>query len=99
MGQWLSWIKSNEKELLTILDNLAKKAVETSEAVAVLFSDLSDVDQIKKIHRLEAEADVLTRDIFAELNKTFITPLDREDMQRIASNIDDVIDFMDGIAA
>ena len=99
MGQWLSWIKSNEKELLTILENLAKKAVETSESVVVLFSDLSSTEQAEKIHRLETEADVLTRDIFAELNKTFITPLDREDMQRIASKIDDVIDFMDGIAA
>jgi len=99
MGQWLSWIKSNEKELLTILENLAKKAVETSESVVVLFTDLSNTEQAEKIHRLETEADVLTREIFAELNKTFITPLDREDMQRIASKIDDVIDFMDGIAA
>lgn len=99
MGQWLSWIKSNEKALLTILDDLAKKAVETSEAIVVLFEDLSNVEQGKKIHQLETEADVLTRDIFSELNKTFITPLDREDMQRIASKIDDVIDFMDGIAA
>jgi hypothetical protein len=99
MGQWLSWIKSNEKELLKILDDLAKKAVETSEAVVVLFNDLTNVEQAAKIHQLETEADVLTRDIFSELNKTFITPLDREDMQRIASKIDDVIDFMDGIAA
>ncbi len=99
MGQWLSWIKSNEKELLTILDNLAKKAVETSEAVVVLFTDLTDENQVKKIQKLESEADVLTRDIFTELNKTFITPLDREDMQRIASKVDDVIDFMDGIAS
>ena len=99
MGQWLSWVKSNEKELLTILDNLAKKSVETSEALVVYLSDLQNTDLEKKIHRLETEADVLTRDIFAELNKTFITPLDREDMQRIASKIDDVIDFMDGIAA
>ena len=99
MAQWLSWLKSNEKELLKILDDLAKKAVETSEAVVVLFDDLSNVEQAKKIHQLETEADVLTRDIFSELNKTFITPLDREDMQRIASKIDDVIDFMDGIAA
>ena len=99
MVRWLSWLKSNEKELLTILDNLAKKAVETSEAVVVLFDDLTNVEQGKKIHQLETEADVLTRDIFSALNKTFITPLDREDMQRIASKIDDVIDFMDGIAA
>ena len=99
MGQWLSWIKSNEKELLKILDDLAKKAVETCEAVVILFDDLTNTEQAKKIHQLETEADVLTRDIFSELNRTFITPLDREDMQRIASKIDDVIDFMDGIAA
>ena len=99
MGQWLSWVKSNEKELLTILDNLAKKAVETSEAIVVLFSDLTNEKQVEKIRNLEKEADLLTREIFSELNKTFITPLDREDMQRIASKIDDVIDFMDGIAA
>ena len=99
MGQWLSWIKSNEKQLLTILDNLAKKAVETSEVIVVLMSDLTNAELNKKVHTLETEADVLTREIFSELNKTFITPLDREDMQRIASKIDDVIDFMDGIAA
>jgi predicted phosphate transport protein (TIGR00153 family) len=99
MGQWLSWVKSNEKQLLTILDNLAKKAVETSEVIVVLMSDVTNAELNKKVHTLETEADVLTRDIFSELNKTFITPLDREDMQRIASKIDDVIDFMDGIAA
>ena len=94
-----SWMKSNDKELLAIFDNLAKKAVETAEALVILFSDLSNTDQHIKIKNLESEADILTRDIFAELNKTFITPFDREDMQRIASKIDDVIDFMDGISA
>ncbi|HSB84318.1 MAG TPA: DUF47 family protein [Nitrosarchaeum sp.] len=99
MANMFSWIKSNDKELLAIFDNLAKKAVETAEALVVLFSDLSNVQQHTIIKKLESEADVLTRDIFAELNKTFITPFDREDMQRIASKIDDVIDFMDGISA
>ena len=99
MGNWMSWIKTNERELLTILDNLAKKAVETSEALVTLLSNLNDEELPKKIHALEKEADNFTREIFAELNKTFITPLDREDMQRIASKIDDVIDFMDGISA
>jgi len=99
MGNMFSWIKSSDKELLAIFDNLAKKAVETAEAIVILFSDLSNVQQHTIIKKLENEADVLTRDIFAELNKTFITPFDREDMQRIASKIDDVIDFMDGIAS
>ena len=99
MGQWFSWVKSNEKELLVILDGLAKKSVEASEAVYELLQDPTNVEKIKEVSRIETEADVLTRDIFSELNRTFITPLDREDMQRVASKIDDIIDFMDGIGA
>jgi len=99
MGQWLSWIKSNEKEILAILDNLAKKAVETSEQLVSLFSDIEHANEYHtKIKKFEREADSLTRSVFAELNKTFITPLDREDLQRIASKIDDVIDFMEGVS-
>ena len=99
MGQWMSWVKSNEKEILAIIDALAKKAVETSEELVELFSHIENVNaHHTKIKKLEREADTLTRSIFAELNKTFITPLDREDIQRIASKIDDVIDFIEGIS-
>ncbi|KAF6242479.1 DUF47 domain-containing protein [Nitrosopumilus sp. b1] len=99
MGQWLSWVKSNEKEILTILDNLAKKSVEVSEELINLFSDMKNADvHHTSIKKLEREADDLTRSVFAELNKTFITPLDREDIQRIASKTDDVIDFIEGIS-
>jgi predicted phosphate transport protein (TIGR00153 family) len=99
MGQWLSWVKSNDKEILTILDNLALKAKETAEQLVGLFSNIEQAAQYQtKIRMLEREADELTRSIFAELNKTFITPLDREDIQRIAAKTDDVIDYMEGIA-
>jgi len=99
MGQWLSWVKSNEKEILAILDNLAKKAVETSEELVELFSNLENVNEHHtKIKKLEREADTLTRSVFAELNKTFVTPFDREDIQRIASKTDDIIDFIQGIS-
>ena len=99
MGQFFSWVKSNEKQILVILDNLAKKGVEVSEAVVVMLSDLDNPEHHKQIHILETEADSLVREIFSELNSTFITPLDREDMQRVASKIDDTIDHMDGIAS
>ena len=99
MGQWLSWVKSNEKEILTILQNLSKKAVDVSEELVNLFSDIEHAKEHNiKIKKIEREADELTRSVFAELNKTFITPLDREDIQRIASKIDDVIDFIEGIS-
>ncbi|KAG0511311.1 MAG: Phosphate transport regulator [Nitrosopumilales archaeon] len=99
MVQWLSWVKSNEKIILGILDDLAKKAVETSEVLVELFSNFEKAEDChNKIKNLEREADGLTRSVFSELNKTFITPLDREDIQRIASKTDDVIDFIEGIS-
>ena len=99
MRQWLSWVKSNEKIILGILDDLAKKAVETSQVLVELFSNFEKAeDYHNKIKALEREADGLTRSVFSELNKTFITPLDREDIQRIASKTDDVIDFIEGIS-
>ena len=99
MGQFFSWVKSNEKEILVTLDNLAKKSVQISEELVVMLTDLKINECQKKIHTIETEADKLVRDIFSELNRTFITPLDREDMQRVASKIDDAIDHMDGIAS
>ena len=99
MGQFFSWVKSNEKEILVTLDNLAKKSVEISEELVIMLTDLKINECHKKIHTIETEADKLVRDIFSELNRTFITPLDREDMQRVASKIDDTIDHIDGIAA
>ena len=99
MAQWLSWLKSNDKEILTILDNLSKKAVEVSEELVQLFEEINNAKEHQtKIKKFEREADELTRSVFAELNKTFITPLDREDLQRIASKTDDVIDFIEGIS-
>jgi len=99
MGQFFSWVKSNEKQILVTLDDLAKKAVQISEELVIMLSDLKNAECHKQIHTLETEADALVREIFSELNRTFITPLDREDMQRVASKIDDTIDHIDGISA
>jgi len=99
MGQLFSWVKSNERQILVILDNLAKIGVEVSEAVVVMLSDLDNDEHHKKIHTLETQADAIVREIFSELNSTFFTPLDREDKQRVAAKIEDTIVHMDGIAS
>ena len=99
MGQFFSWVKSNAQAAQKAQDDLAKKAVEISEELVVMLSDLKIAECHKKIHTIETEADSLVREVFSHLNKTFITPLDREDMQRVASKIDDTIDHIDGIAA
>ncbi len=50
------------------------------------------------IKRLEHEADQVTDEVVKRLDRTFITPIDREDIHLLASDLDDVIDRIDAIA-
>lgn len=99
MAQWMSWIKSNDKEIIAILNDLAGKAEESAKLLVELFTNFDRLNEIhSKIEKIEKEADKLTHSIFEELNKTFITPLDREDISRMASKTDDIIDYIEGIS-
>jgi predicted phosphate transport protein (TIGR00153 family) len=51
--------------------------------------------KIAALTAAEKEADKLTAEIFAALNSTFITPLDREDIRMIASDLDDIVDYLE----
>ncbi len=53
-------------------------------------------ENAKKLERLEHDADQLTHDLMERLNRTFITPLDREDIHRMATEMDDIMDLMEG---
>lgn len=53
---------------------------------------------IKKVKDAEHQGDDLTHDILDRLNKTFITPFDREDIHALAKELDDVIDMIYTIA-
>ena len=99
MPQWLSWIKSNDKEIMGILNDLAGKAEASAKLLVDIFTNFDKLNEIHaQIEKIEKEADKLTHSIFEELNKTFITPLDREDISRIASTTDDIIDYIEGIS-
>ena len=52
----------------------------------------------QRIHEVENEADEITHEIVERLNKTFITPLDREDIYHLAVRMDDVLDYVDAVA-
>jgi len=53
---------------------------------------------IRKIEKLEHVGDDITHRIFQEVGSTFITPFDREDIQRLASVLDDILDHIHGAA-
>jgi predicted phosphate transport protein (TIGR00153 family) len=55
-------------------------------------------DKLRDIREAEHEGDRLTREVINLLNSTFVTPLDRDDMYRLASVLDDICDHIDEAA-
>jgi uncharacterized protein len=55
--------------------------------------------KLVELKALEHQGDEITRLVFEALNRSFITPLDREDIRSIAVDLDDILDFLEGIAS
>jgi predicted phosphate transport protein (TIGR00153 family) len=54
--------------------------------------------RMSELRDLEHAGDGITRQIFDALNSTFITPFDREDLRSLATDLDDVLDYIEGVA-
>ena len=65
----------------------------------MLSSDPPDMGRADEIKDIEHTCDGLTRSIIDRLNRTFVTPLDREDIHALAISLDDVMDAIDAAAA
>ncbi|MGE0447743.1 MAG: DUF47 domain-containing protein [Vicinamibacterales bacterium] len=65
----------------------------------MLHGPTPDMSQVAAIKEVEHACDKRTHDIIARLNRTFVTPLDREDIHALASKLDDVMDAIDGAAS
>jgi len=88
------------EEFFTLFVAVADRNKEAAKHLHELFEAPPDrrkpiVDAIKQ---LEHEADQVTHEVVNRLDRTFITPLDREDIHQLASDLDDVMDAMDGTA-
>lgn len=51
-----------------------------------------------RIHEVENEGDDLVHQLMDKLNKTFLTPLDREDIYQLCTRMDDILDYVDAVA-
>ena len=65
---------------------------------AMLATETPDWDTARRIHDIENECDGIAHAIIQRLNRTFVTPIDREDIHELARSLDDVIDAIDAAA-
>jgi uncharacterized protein len=89
-----------EEEFFDLFVAVAERNKEAAQYLRDLFEAPPDRRRpiVEAIKRLEHEADQVTHEVVNRLDRTFITPLDREDIHKLASDLDDVMDAMDGTA-
>jgi len=89
-----------EEEFFELFTEVAKRNIEAAARLRDLFEAPPERRGpiVEAIKRLEHEADQVTHEVVNRLDRTFITPLDREDIHQLASDLDDVMDAIDGVA-
>lgn len=74
----------------------AGNAAEVAQALIDLLDHYSDVERkARRVRDLEHRGDEITHQIFNALNRTFVTPLDREDIANLAGRLDDFVDTIE----
>jgi len=88
-----------EEAFFELFKKAAHNMIEGSRLLKVMMEDFrSPVEQAQGIKDVEHVGDGITHDIALRLNKTFITPIDREDIHDLASALDDILDVTEAIA-
>ncbi|MGH9603984.1 MAG: DUF47 domain-containing protein [Terriglobales bacterium] len=84
-----------ETKFVEMFGEMSGNLTEGAQLLAQILADFNDVEtRVAKLKDVEHRGDDMTHQILVKLNQTFITPFDREDIHRLASSMDDVLDFV-----
>jgi hypothetical protein len=90
------WIIPQSKHFFDMLEQQADVVVEGSEALLDMVKNFNNVAQKRdKVKDIEHRGDELVHTIAEELNKTFVTPIDMEDISKLTSRLDDILDYIE----
>ena len=93
---FMSWLRSNENEIISSLELQAEVLIKSVNTLVELMYDYGKLDQLgTKAEDLEHEGDKITHNIYVLIDKTFVTPLDKEDIAKLTGEIDQIIDYTD----
>ncbi len=89
-----------EEDFFTLFRRQAALAREGCSLLHEMVERFDDLEgRAKRLKDIEHEADLVTHELFERLNRTFITPLEREDIHDLGSGLDDVLDAAEAIGS
>lgn len=82
-------------DFFEILDRAVENLAKATNVLVDMFNNFDGFEKkAKAIYDFEQDGDMFTHDIMKELNRTFLTPIDREDIHALTARIDDVLDLI-----
>ncbi|MDQ4024151.1 MAG: DUF47 family protein, partial [Actinomycetota bacterium] len=88
-----------EESFFDLFEDMAGKVQQGAEGLLDLLRDYRDLDiKAGRVVDIEHEGDEITHEMIRRLSTTFVTPFDREDIHRLASSLDDVLDHVEAAA-
>ena len=94
------WLIPQEKIFFVLLQRESKLILKGVSSLSFLLKNYNGIAKKRKnIKKIEEETDGVAHEIYDRLTRTFITPIDHEDIARLASFYDDVLDLTDAVAA
>jgi predicted phosphate transport protein (TIGR00153 family) len=90
---------SKDRVFFDLFEEAAANIVRAADLLDVMLAHYPDrADLVRDIVICEQEGDRITHDVHQRLNSTFVTPIDREDVLTLVSDLDDIIDLIDEVA-
>lgn len=90
---------SKKKDYFELFEKVAANITNAATVLVAIMEHFTNLENwAKEVHELEEEGDLLTHDIIKKLNRSFVSPIDREDIHSLASTLDDILDFIWGTA-
>ena len=84
-----------DEKFQEIFSSASKNVVESAQVFKALLKDWNPAsEKITRIHELEHEGDLIRHELVDKLNRTFITPIDREDIYELSKELDDIMDMI-----
>ncbi|HEX7958609.1 MAG TPA: DUF47 domain-containing protein [Terriglobales bacterium] len=84
-----------ETKFIAAFAEMANNLTDGAKLLRDILQDMQNVEaRVQQLKNIEHKGDEITHNVLTHLNQTFITPFDREDIYRLASSLDDVLDFV-----
>jgi hypothetical protein len=92
-------LRGGDRGYFDLFEQAGDNAAHAAELLERLLADFPEVGSLaQEIEACETAGDRATQEVMRRLNASFVTPIDREDIIRLGSTIDDIVDFIDEAA-